>query len=97
METELAELVVAGTKRATATSLEMLLLEGAPMPQPGDHSVIYDGAETACCIIRTTSVQRLPGERVRVTAVAMSGSPVTAAISARNTARRVFPSPIRFP
>jgi uncharacterized protein YhfF len=64
METELAELVVAGTKRATATSLEMLLLEGATMPQPGDHSVIYDGAETARCIIRTTSVHIAPLESV---------------------------------
>lgn len=64
METELAELVVAGTKRATATSLEMLLIEGAAMPQPGDHSVIYDGGEVARCVIRTTAVHVGPLDSV---------------------------------
>jgi uncharacterized protein YhfF len=64
METELAELVVTGTKRATATSLEVLLLEGAAMPQPGEHSVIYDGAQVARCIIQTTAVHVAPLDSV---------------------------------
>ena len=64
METELAELVVAGTKRATATSLEGLLLDGDPMPQPGRYSVILDGEQRARCVIRTTAVHIAPMDSV---------------------------------
>ena len=60
METELAELVVAGVKRATATSAESLRHSGEHPPQPGDYSVIYDGARRARCIIRTQSVHTAP-------------------------------------
>lgn len=56
METHLAELVVAGVKRATASSLEGMLFDGDPMPQRGDHSIILDGAGVARCIIRSTQV-----------------------------------------
>lgn len=56
METELAELVVAGIKRATATSVESLRHSDEHPARPGDHSVIYDGAQRARCIIRTESV-----------------------------------------
>jgi uncharacterized protein YhfF len=60
MEDELAELVVAGIKRATASSLEGILVEGDPMPRIGGHSVIYDGSQVARCIIRTTVVHVAP-------------------------------------
>ena len=51
---KLAALVMDGTKTATCSSLEMLSLEGEPVPQPGDYSVILDSAGEAVCIIRTT-------------------------------------------
>ena len=53
---KLAALVVDGTKTATCSSLEMLSLEGEPVPRPGDYSVIIDSAGEAVCIIRTTKV-----------------------------------------
>lgn len=64
MEDELAELVVAGTKRATATSLEGILVDGDPMPRIGGHSVIYDGSRIARCIIRTSAVHVAPLDSV---------------------------------
>ncbi len=60
METELAELVVAGTKRATATSVESLRHSDEPVPRSGDYSIVYDGARCARCIIRTVSVHIAP-------------------------------------
>lgn len=56
METELAELVLSGRKRATASSLQGILTEGDQMPQPGTYSVILDGAGVARCVIRTTAL-----------------------------------------
>jgi uncharacterized protein YhfF len=64
LETELAELVVAGTKRATASCLEGILADGDPMPFVGAYSVILDGAATARCIIRTTGVHVAPLDSV---------------------------------
>ena len=60
METELAELVVAGVKRATATSVESFRYSGERSPRPGDHSIIYDGERRARCIIRTEAVHSAP-------------------------------------
>lgn len=54
---ELAELVVAGTKRATATSREALQKAGEMPPQVGQYSVILDGQDTARCIILTEAVR----------------------------------------
>lgn len=51
---KLAELVVDGMKTATCSSLEMLSLEGEPVPKPGDYSVILDSTGNAVCVIRTT-------------------------------------------
>jgi len=64
MAEELARLVVAGVKRATATSLEGILVDGDPMPQVGVHSVIYDGSRVARCIILTTAVHVAPLDSV---------------------------------
>ena len=64
METELAELVLSGSKRATASSLQGILTDGDPLPQVGTYSVILDGTETARCIIRTTSVTIAPFDQV---------------------------------
>lgn len=53
---ELIQLVLAGTKTGTA-SLEWEYGEaGEPLPQPGDLSVILDGANQPLCLIETTSI-----------------------------------------
>jgi len=54
---ELAQLVVAGVKRATAGDLWSYEAEGEPLPRPGDFSVVTDWDGTARCIIRTVSVE----------------------------------------
>lgn len=57
---ELAELIVNGPKRATA-SLDRDYGEGrAPRPAPGDHVVVLDGAGRPRCIWRTTEVTVQP-------------------------------------
>lgn len=57
---ELADLVVAGTKRATATSAAALRASGEPPPQVGQYSIILDGSDTARCIIRTDAIREGP-------------------------------------
>jgi uncharacterized protein YhfF len=60
MASELADLVVAGTKRATA-SLARDYGEGRePMPRPGDFVMMLDGAGRARFIWRTTEVTIKP-------------------------------------
>jgi uncharacterized protein YhfF len=54
---ELAQLVVAGVKRATAGDLWSYEAEGEPLPQLGDFSVITDWDGNPRCIIRTVSVE----------------------------------------
>lgn len=64
MQTELAELVLAGTKRATAASVHVTVLLGEMMPAAGQLAVILDGRGEARCIIRSTSVHVGPLESV---------------------------------
>lgn len=58
--TELALLVRDGPKRATASVLAHYQEEGEPLPLPGAHSVVLDGAGNAVCVIRTTTVETRP-------------------------------------
>lgn len=58
--TELALLVRDGPKRATTSLLADWEEEGEPLPIPGAHSIVLDGAGEAVCIIRTTSVETRP-------------------------------------
>lgn len=51
-----ADLVVAGQKCATASSLAELDLAGIPVPETGDYSVITGWSGEARAVIRTTSV-----------------------------------------
>jgi uncharacterized protein YhfF len=60
MATELAELVVNGTKRATAAALWSYEEEGQGLPQPGDLSVVTDWEGRPLCVIRTQSVEVVP-------------------------------------
>jgi molybdopterin-guanine dinucleotide biosynthesis protein A/uncharacterized protein YhfF len=54
--TELGLLVRDGAKRATA-SLRSEYGPGEPLPEPGDLSVILDGAGMPLCVIRTADVE----------------------------------------
>jgi uncharacterized protein YhfF len=57
---ELTELMLAGTKRATASLVRDFESEGEPLPQPGDYVVVVDGAHTPRCIWQTTEVTIKP-------------------------------------
>lgn len=56
MADDLVALVLSGRKGATAGALWSYEHEGEALPQPGDYSVVTDGAGRARCVIRTTSV-----------------------------------------
>jgi len=73
LETELAELVLAGKKRATASSLQATLMDGEPMPQIGTYSVILDGTAVARCVIRTTQLTVTPLNQVTADFAAREG------------------------
>ena len=60
MADELADLVVAGTKRATAGAVGdygVSMATGGAQPQVGDHSVVLRGDGTPVAVIRTTDVR----------------------------------------
>lgn len=60
MADELADLVLAGTKRATAgavTGYDAGTATGGARPQVGDHSVVLRGDGTPAAVIRTTDVR----------------------------------------
>ncbi len=53
----LAELVVGGVKRAHATLRRDFEKDLDPLPQPGDHLVVLDGAGAPRAIVRNTHVE----------------------------------------
>jgi len=57
---ELAELVLKGTKRATAGALWSYEAEGQRLPQPGDLSIVTDWSGNPLCVIETQSVEVVP-------------------------------------
>lgn len=57
---ELANLVLLGKKRATASSLYSYEFGEEPMPKEGDLSVITNWAGEPQCVIKTTSVHVIP-------------------------------------
>ena len=61
---ELAELVLAGRKRATAGALWSYEAENEPLPRPDDLSVITDWSGAGRCVIRTTAVEVVPFDEV---------------------------------
>lgn len=54
----LAELVAAGVKRAHATLLRDFEKDLEPLPQPGEHLVVLDGAGEPRAIVRTSHVEK---------------------------------------
>jgi len=57
---ELAQLVLSGTKKATASLHEIYTYENEPIPKVGDYSVITDWEGEAKCIIKTTAINICP-------------------------------------
>jgi uncharacterized protein YhfF len=53
----LAELVINGTKTATASAYQIYENEGSPIPAVGDLSIILKTNGQAVCIIRTSNVR----------------------------------------
>ena len=54
---ELADLVLAGTKRATASSVELLEANGEPLPQVGGLWIATDGSMRPRALLETTDVR----------------------------------------
>ena len=61
---EIAVLVLAGTKTATGSVLWSYEADGKPLPQRGDHWIVRDGSGNPVCIIRTTDVAAIPFDEV---------------------------------
>ena len=70
---ELAALVVAGTKRATAGLLSSYEADGKPPPAPGALSIVERWSGEPVCVIETLSVAVLPFEQVGAEFAATEG------------------------
>jgi uncharacterized protein YhfF len=60
MENELADLVISGAKRATASLLHYYSSRDEPMPRVGDLALVVDGRGLPRCIYRVTQVDVKP-------------------------------------
>lgn len=60
----LAELTRAGIKTATAGAGPLYQLDGEPLPQAGEYSVVLNSRDEAVCVIRTTRVYTVPFDQV---------------------------------
>lgn len=60
----LASLVLKGAKTATASAYPLYALEGEPLPQAGEYSVILDSQGEAVCVIKNTKVFVVPFDEV---------------------------------
>lgn len=56
----LAELTRTGMKTATASSGPLYALEGEPLPEAGEYSVVLNSRDEAVCVIHTTRVYTMP-------------------------------------
>ncbi len=54
---ELAQSVIAGTKRATASLRRDFAVLACPPPKPGDFGIVIDGNNTPQCVVRLTQVE----------------------------------------
>lgn len=69
----LAELVLAGTKRATAGSVWSYEADGKRLPVPGDLSVVTDWVGVPKCVIETVAVDIVPFNQVTAEFAATEG------------------------
>lgn len=70
---ELASLVVAGKKRATASNAYVYKHEGEPIPKIGDICIITDFYNYPRCIIKTIKVDIIPFNKVPAEFAALEG------------------------
>lgn len=56
----LAQLVLDGTKTATASAFDLYELEGEPLPKVGSYDIVLDSQDDAVCIIEITKVLVVP-------------------------------------
>ena len=70
---ELAELVLRGTKRATAGLVWSFEAAGRALPKPGDLSVVTNWADEPLCVIETTDVQVVPFRSVSAEFASVEG------------------------
>lgn len=61
---KLALLTVNGIKKATASGYDLYAVDGAPLPEVGELSIVLDGNGDAVCIIQTTNVAVVPFNEV---------------------------------
>lgn len=64
MADELAQLVLDGTKTATASNYILYELENEPLPQVGLHNIILDGDGKAVAVAETITVEVVPFNEV---------------------------------
>lgn len=69
----LLELVLAGRKTATASAAQTYAAEGAPVPAPGDLSIILDGSGRPRALIVTTQIDVVPFGEVSAEHAAAEG------------------------
>ncbi|MCD2257231.1 ASCH domain-containing protein [Agrilactobacillus fermenti] len=73
MADELADLVLAGKKTATASNYLLYELTNEPLPQVGDLSIVLNGSQLPVCVIRTTKVYVTPFKDVTAEHAAKEG------------------------
>ncbi len=61
---ELSDLVLLGTKTATASNYALYEIENEPLPFVGQYNIILDGEDIAKSIVVTTSVEVVPYDEV---------------------------------
>ncbi len=88
---ELADLVKAGRKRATASAYWTFEAGVEPMPAVGDYSVIIDWAGEAQCIIQTTGIEIVPFNEVTAEFAAREGEGDSSLEYWRRAHRSYFP------
>ncbi len=87
---ELARLVLAGTKTATASSKVAFDYEGEAIPEVGCLSVILFDNNTAACIIRDTRVSVVPFDQVSAAHAFKEGEDDRSLEKWREVHRRAF-------
>ena len=73
MADELAQLVLAGTKRATAGAVWSYEASGKGVPRPGHLSIVTNSAGTPLCVIETRAVEVKPFSSVTAEFAAVEG------------------------
>lgn len=56
----LAQLVLEGTKTATASAYDLYAVDNEPLPEVGTYDVILDSQDNAICIIKISKVSIVP-------------------------------------